>query len=441
MTAPVLAPPLDATALAAGLVAVSEGPFVLVERQGRWTYGAGAAYEVVLDRSGVRVRGDGVAEHVLPLGDDPLQTVAAALSACPVPGWSALGWAAFELCHLIQGRPAMAGDEPLLHLLVPRARVEYGPSGIGLATSDPAELPALAAKVASARPPVARLAPVPVEDPGTRADYQAMVAEAGDAVRSGAFQKVVLSRTVEVAHPVDLAASYETGRRANTPAASFALDLGGYRAAGFSPELVAEVDADGHVVTRPLAGTRPRTGDEAADSRAREELLHDSKEVHEHAISALAAFGEVERVCVPGTTRMGAFMAVRPRGSVYHLASEVTGRLAPGRTSWHALASLFPGVTATGVPKAAACTAISRLEPEPRGLYAGTVLRTDSTGSLEAALVLRTVFQNRGRTWLRAGAGVVGASTPDGEYRESAEKLRSVSRFLVPADTTVKGSR
>ena len=39
----------------------------------------------------------------------------------------------------------------------------------------------------------------------------------------------------------------------------------------------------------------------------------------------------------------------------------------------------------------------------------------------------------RWRAWLRAGAGVVGASRPEREYEETCEKLASVAPYLVPA--------
>ena len=54
---------------------------------------------------------------------------------------------------------------------------------------------------------------------------------------------------------------------------------------------------------------------------------------------------------------------------------------------------------------------------------------------LVAALVLRAIYRAQGRTWLRAGAGIVGASTPERELEETREKLRSVSRFLVGEET------
>ena len=88
----------------------------------------------------------------------------------------------------------------------------------------------------------------------------------------GPPDKAVLSRTVLLpeGNRPDFAASYLAGRQANTPARSFLLDLGGRRAAGFSPETVVEVEAGGRVRTQPLAGTRALGPDPAENSRLRE---------------------------------------------------------------------------------------------------------------------------------------------------------------------------
>ncbi|MEU1936261.1 chorismate-binding protein [Streptomyces coeruleorubidus] len=93
-------------------------------------------------------------------------------------------------------------------------------------------------------------------------------------------------------------------------------------------------------------------------------------------------------------------------------------------------ASPFPAITATGCPKPEALRTVSRYESEPRSLYAGAVFTADAGGSLDAALVPRTVFQRDGRSRLRAGAGVMGQSTPEREWEETCEKLRSVAPRL-----------
>ncbi|MGH8921282.1 MAG: chorismate-binding protein [Actinomycetes bacterium] len=188
------------------------------------------------------------------------------------------------------------------------------------------------------------------------------------------------------------------------------------------------------MVSHPLAGTRAlHLDDRARSAELRADLLTDPKEVFEHAISVRLTYEELEQICRSGTVKVDGFMQVVERGSVQHLASAVGGRLRDGRGPWDAFATLFPAVTASGVPKLAAYRAIHAYESCPRGLYAGSVLAVDSRGGLDAALVLRTVFQRSGRTWLQAGAGIVAGSTPDREFEETCEKLHSVARFLIPA--------
>ncbi|WP_308432518.1 chorismate-binding protein [Streptomyces coeruleorubidus] len=76
------------------------------------------------------------------------------------------------------------------------------------------------------------------------------------------------------------------------------------------------------------------------------------------------------------------------------------------------------------------CAPSAATRASPGGLYAGAACTADADGSLDAALVLRTVFQRGGPSRLRAGAGVMGQSTPQREREETCEKLRSVAPHL-----------
>jgi salicylate synthetase len=98
------------------------------------------------------------------------------------------------------------------------------------------------------------------------------VAAAVREIVAGDYHKVILSRCVEVPFALDFPSTYRLGRRHNTPVRSFLLRLGGIRAVGYSPELVAAVQSDGAVVTEPLAGTRPLGRGRARDRQARDEL-------------------------------------------------------------------------------------------------------------------------------------------------------------------------
>jgi anthranilate synthase component 1/salicylate synthetase len=372
--------------------------YVVYESEAEWSFAGGRLADLRASRTGAVVR-HGSDSTTLSDDENLSATVRGFLAAVPVSGWRAYGWAAFELAYLNSELAPLAGDDVLLHLLIPHTEVRITAQDVLLRSADEATLERVAMTLRD--PPKVPSVPsvrleVPVEDTG---NYRAVVAAAVAAIRAGDLQKVILSRVLPVPEPVDLIATYAAGRAANTPARSYLLNLGRIRAAGFSPETVVEVGANGRIATQPLAGTRALTGSPAQDLRLRAELLTDPKEIYEHAVSVKTACDELSALCEPGSVQVGEFMTVRERG----------------------------------IPKPAAYRLIHDLENQERGLYAGSVLTCDHLGQMDAALVLRTVFQHAGRTWLQAGAGIVSQSLPEREHEETCEKLRSVAQYLVPA--------
>ncbi|MEV0675042.1 salicylate synthase [Actinosynnema sp. NPDC050436] len=412
---------------AAGLAASGRhDEYVLYEDAAHWTYAGGVLAEIYADADGIHLRG--VAEEDLPWDDRPFERVQALLRALPVDGWHAYGWAAFELHHACAHGTAR-GDGRYLHLVVPRTEVRIRAGQAHLRSVDPDDLEATSAVLSRREvPDRSAAAPIAVREYGA-ADYKDRAQRAVDLINSTAIEKIILSRKIPVERGVDFVGTYLTGRAGNRPARSFLLDLGGVQAAGFCPEIVVQVDTDRHVTVRPLAGTRALTGDREEDARLRADLVGDPKEVYEHAVSVKQACEAVSAVCA--SVVVEEFMAVRERGSVQHLGSTITGELAPDRSVWDALMAVFPSVTASGIPREEACAAIRDLETQPRRLYSGAVLSIDQDGTFDSGLVLRGVYREHGATWLQAGAGIIGQSTPDREFEETCEKLDSVARFVV----------
>ncbi|AHH19720.1 putative isochorismate synthase/isochorismate-pyruvate lyase MbtI [Nocardia nova SH22a] len=410
----------DPLTLAASIAASGRlTDYIVYEQAGRW-YVAGnpiGAVTVGPDRLHTTLGG----ESAESWSGDPWPRIHAALGRAPIPRWRAYGWACFELCQPDSAAP----DDVLAHFMVPGVELEITGDTVHVRSYgapfefDPADVTV----------PASTPAPVPLDTVDTA--YLLRVQEALDRIQRGEFHKVIMSRRVDVPFAVDMPATYAAVRRMNTPARSFLLNLGGWQAAGVSPETVLEADGTGSATTQPLAGTRARTGDPDRDRVLREDLLTDPKEIYEHATSVRLACDEFDSV--GSATRVSEFLTVKERGSVQHLASRVETRLPEGRTCWDALAAVYPAITASGIPKAPACAAIGEIEPISRGLYSGAVVRADSTGILDAALVLRAVYQRDGRSWLHAGAGVVTGSTPAREHEETCEKLACIAPYLVPA--------
>ncbi|PYH49750.1 putative salicylate synthetase [Aspergillus saccharolyticus JOP 1030-1] len=421
----------DALERVAGLLrARMSDNYFAYERGGEWHLGLGCHSSLVVDSKG---------EHATTIIDtqeeshtinEPLADVARDfVSKYTNDARKVFGYVGFNYAAHARGIPYRAGRWPLLSLMVPRIEICFSRHKVVLIGSDNEEVKELANLINSAT----SFTPNPTQSIDTRdsaEEYMARVETALSEISDGKYTKVIPSRAVEIPKRVDMPATLLCGRRCNAPARSFSLSHKGYQATGFSPELVMSVKG-GKVITEPLAGTRSRTGKDAEIERLRQELLNDPKEIVEHVMSVREAIDELKRLCPEDTVLVEDLMSVRPRGSVQHLGSTVSGFLKPERDCWDALDVLFPSTTASGIPKQAALEGIQRLEQRPRELYSGAVLMIEGNKTMEAALVLRTVFQDQSCQWVQAGAGVIAQSTPTRELTETREKLASIAPFVV----------
>ncbi|TDH51126.1 salicylate synthase [Mycobacterium eburneum] len=424
-----IAPADVAAELAAALPERDGDEYLLYERDGAWTLAIGVQASVELDNDELRIVRDGVIQRQDWSGR-PGEALGEAVDRLLLETDHAFGWIAFEFGAYRFGlQHRLAPGTPLARVFWPRTRIVVTAEEIRLFDAEDRHRGALDRLLADGVP--ATPAPSAVEVAADGADYRRRVAAAIDEIRGDRYQKVILSRCVDVPFAVDFPSTYRRARRHTTPVRSFLLRLGGIRALGFSPELVAAVRRDGLVVTEPLAGTRALGRGDVHDRRAREDLESDAKEIVEHAISVRTSMAEIDEVAEPGSAAVTDFMTVRERGSVQHLGSTVSARLDAAHDRMDALEALFPAVTASGIPKAAGVDAILRLDDCPRGLYSGAVVTFSADGELDAALTLRAAYERDGRTWLRAGAGIIDVSSPDREFEETCEKLGTLAPYLI----------
>jgi salicylate synthetase len=424
-----IAPADLAAELAAALPERDGDEYLIYEQDGQWVLALGVLAMVELDRDELRITRDGVTQRQTWSGR-PGPVLGEAVDRLLLECDQAFGWIAFEFGAYRFGlQDRLAPQTPLARVFWPRTRIVVTDDVVRLFDADERHRDMLDRLLSEGLPAAPPASGIDVGADST--DYRARVVAVIGEIAAGRYHKVILSRSVDVPFVLDFPATYRLGRRHNTPARSFLLRLGGFRALGYSPEVVAAVHDDGAVVTEPLAGTRALGRGAARDRQARDELESDSKEIVEHAMSVRSSLREITEVAEPGSAAVIDFMTVRERGSVQHLGSTVTGRLDASKDRMDALEALFPAVTASGVPKAASVDAILRLDESPRELYSGAVVTFSADGGLDAALTLRTAYERDGRTWLRAGAGIIAASDPDREFEETCEKLATLAPHLV----------
>jgi anthranilate synthase component I len=268
----------------------------------------------------------------------------------------------------------------------------------------------------------------------TPGQYHAMVDAAREHILAGDAFQVVISQRFRKRLEASAFDVYRCLRAINPSPYMYYLSLGGDRhVVGTSPEKLVQVEGR-RVETRPLAGTRRRGSDPAEDARLEKELLADLKERAEHVMLVDLGRNDVGRVARPGTVSVDRLMEVERYSHVMHISSTVSGELRDSCTSLDALRAAFPAGTVSGAPKIRAMEIIAELEPDQRGVYAGSLGYVSFGGNLDMAITLRTVVVTEGIAYVQAGAGVVADSRPEREFEETLEKARAMFRAIEMAE-------
>ena len=268
----------------------------------------------------------------------------------------------------------------------------------------------------------------------TREQYEAVVRHCQEYIKAGDIFQVVPSqrfRRETTARPFDI---YRVLRVVNPSPFLFYLNMGGFHLIGSSPEILVRVE-DGAVTVRPLAGTRRRGRDEAEDRRLAEELVADPKERAEHIMLVDLGRNDVGRVAEHATVQLTDLMKVERYSHVMHITSNVTGKLADGKTTFDALRAGLPAGTVSGAPKIRAMEVIDEVEPQRRGPYAGAVGYIDFTGNMDTCIALRTLVLVGQTAYVQAGGGVVYDSVPADEYDETVNKASGLLKAIEIAET------
>jgi anthranilate synthase component 1 len=269
----------------------------------------------------------------------------------------------------------------------------------------------------------------------SREEFEAGVRKIKQYITAGEAIQVVLSQ--RLAQPTDAAPFeiYRALRTINPSPYMFFLDFTNFYIIGASPEILVRVE-DSMVMTRPLAGTRPRGKNPAEDIMLEQELRSDEKECAEHIMLVDLGRNDVGRVSEPGTVEVSDLMDVERYSHVMHLVTHVQGKLRRDLTAFDALRACFPAGTVSGAPKIRAMEIIAELEPERRGPYAGAVGYFSFSGNMDMAIAIRTMVMKQGIAYVQAGSGIVYDSVPEREYEESMNKARALLKANNQAENT-----
>ncbi len=271
------------------------------------------------------------------------------------------------------------------------------------------------------------LGPVREEDPQA---YLERVRRAKEYIRAGDIYQANLSRPWEVTTRSASAAALYARLCAANPAPFAALaQREGVAIMSSSPERLVRVTGR-RIDTRPIAGTRPRSGTAGDDPREMTELAAHPKERAEHVMLIDLERNDLGRVCEAGTVRVDELMTIESYPHVHHIVSNVSGLLRREVTPVAAVRAVFPGGTITGCPKFRCMQIIAELEGAGRGAYTGSLGYLTRAGDLDLNILIRTMTLSGEHLSFRAGAGIVADSDPQRELDETRAKARGLLAAL-----------
>ncbi len=268
----------------------------------------------------------------------------------------------------------------------------------------------------------------------SRDGFEKSVLKIKQYITAGEAIQVVLSQRLAQPTAVAPFEIYRALRSINPSPYMLFLDFNDFHIIGASPEILVRVE-DGLVMTRPLAGTRPRGKTQADDDRMEQELRSDQKERAEHIMLVDLGRNDIGCVSQPGTVEVSELMDVERYSHVMHLVTNVQGRMRREMNAFDALKACFPAGTVAGAPKIRAMEVIAELEPEKRGPYAGAVGYFSLSGNMDMAIAIRTMVVKKGIAYTQAGCGVVYDSIPEKEYEETMDKAQALLKAISQAES------
>lgn len=276
--------------------------------------------------------------------------------------------------------------------------------------------------------------PVAKQLAGTeRAAWGRMVWQALNTIGTGAAEKVVLARALEVApvRPVDAADLVTALWEENHGSHVFLFEpLPGEAIVGAAPEKMATL-VDGVFRATAVAGSAPVGADSVETAQLARRLFNSDKDRAEHdcvardIVARLNALGcTVQRDVEPHVLALA---------RIQHLETKIAAQVPGGTSILDILESLHPTPAVCGIPRDVALDVLGGSEPFDRGWYSGPVGWFDTGGGGIFVPALRSAVSSNGRWRLFAGAGIVPGSDPALEWEETELKFRPVLRAIARA--------
>ncbi|MCC8060522.1 MAG: chorismate-binding protein [Clostridiales bacterium] len=264
-----------------------------------------------------------------------------------------------------------------------------------------------------------------------RPEYSARMRRVLDELKSDALQKIVIARKCTLVPDTDFDmrdyAAYLYDRYFQE---YFYLFRQGEDACwvGISPEIIMKQKGR-TAVTKPLAGTRKKSDNEAENIRIREELTHTDKDIIEHEHALYFMVQQLEKAGI-GSIEIKRNKSVFETPYAFHMKSEISIQLNEQASCFDIIGAIYPPATVWGIPVDRTEWLLAKTEPFAREYFTGVYGYWNYEGDADAALVIRSARIDDGSVSLYAGGGIVKYSDIDAEFDETVNKMRPLFGYF-----------
>lgn len=207
-----------------------------------------------------------------------------------------------------------------------------------------------------------------------------------------------------------------------------------------SPELFVRHE-NGRLTARPMKGTAPAGDDSRQDAVNAQALASDPKNRAENLMIVDLLRNDLGRIAALGSVAVPELFEVKRYSSVLQMTSTIRAQLRQDVTLEQLFTALYPCGSITGAPKRRAMQVIRELEPDPRGIYTGSIgwfdpipyNSTQKIGEFCLSVPIRTLaLQAPLPGGIRKGEMGVGAGiVHDSEIAEEYAECQLKARFLT----------
>ena len=205
-----------------------------------------------------------------------------------------------------------------------------------------------------------------------------------------------------------------------------------------SPELFFEKEKS-ILRTRPMKGTIKRGNWIGDDLKKRDWLAKDSKNRSENMMIVDLLRNDMSRISQIGSVEVKKLCAIEQYSTVWQMTSTIESRLKEKTTLLQIFEALFPCGSITGAPKISTMSIIDQLEPNPRGVYCGTIGLALPNGDSIFNVAIRTLQVQRSKAIYGVGGGITWESQWQDEFEETQQKSAVLHRKNTPFDVITTG--